>query len=249
MVRRWLPAWTRRTYQGQSGFVCSVRAALDDFFSAGTRSIRARRSAWAACGVALVLVPWVIRTWRITGSPVIYSNAGFALWTSNHSLTFDYFPHESIDAASEAEAQSLSPAEKNELNALYDPQGMRESRWFWNKGVAYIAAHPGLTARRAAYKVWIAFSPVFSPAKSAAFEALYFISYVSVVLLSCVMGSFALGSAVFWGHTGHRMYVEPYFMILAAYPISRPGSWATSTFWQVEAGEAADRGTPIATEG
>ena len=232
------------------------------FFSSGNSAVRARRCVWTLLGVCLVVGAWVARTWIVTGSPVIYSNAGEALWQSNHALTFDYFPRQSIDAANDAEWKALSPEDRKELDALAGPddgdvrpstwsmrlrrrffpaqfsatnqQGIRQSEWFWRRGMAFIKAHPWLTLRRAALKVWIAFSPVFSPAKSAAFEAVYLVFWLPLLVLSVLGGwksraqwrdcgyfytlilSFALGSAVFWGHSSHRMYVEPYLMILAA---------------------------------
>jgi 4-amino-4-deoxy-L-arabinose transferase-like glycosyltransferase len=194
-----------------------------------------RRVAWVALGVALVLGPWVVRTWRITGSPILYSNGGQALWAANHAQTFDYFPRLSIDEASEAEYGSLSAADRRELKALNDPHGIGQAQWYWNKGMAFILANPGLTLKRAVYKVWIAFSPVFSPGKPGAFQIVYFLSYFPLLVLSVagawlarrrwrelgyiymLVLSFALGCAVLWGHTSHRMYVEPYLMILAAH--------------------------------
>jgi 4-amino-4-deoxy-L-arabinose transferase-like glycosyltransferase len=204
-------------------------------FSAGSAALRTRRLAWTALGVTLLLGPWVVRTWRITGTPILYSNGGFALWTSNQRLTFDYFPEQSIDEAHIPEWNDLKPAERAEFNALPDdPQGIFQGRWYWNKGMSFILANPGLTLRRDLRKIWIAFSPRFSPAKSRAFEALYFVSYFPVLVLAVVgiwrsrarwrelgyiyvlIATFALGSAVLWAHTSHRMYVEPYLMILAA---------------------------------
>ena len=105
--------------------------------------------------------------------------------------------------------------------------------------MAFIRANPALTTRRAAYKIWIAFSPVFSPAHGAAFQTLYFVSYLPLFILApvgmwrareqwriqgCIyllIASFAVSCAVFWGHTSHRMYIEPYLMIFAASAVLR----------------------------
>ncbi len=197
------------------------------------------RVAWAGLGLAVVLGPWVIRTWRIAGEPILYSNGGFSLWTSNHRLTFDYFPELSIDAAAGPEWDDLSAEERREYDAIVDPQGVRQTHWLWRKGVAFMTAHPGLTVKRAACKVWIAFSPKFSPAKGWAFQSVYFASYFPLFVLAWIgawkaraqwretgyvyllIVSFALGSAIFWAHTSHRMYVEPYMMIFSAYGVMR----------------------------
>jgi hypothetical protein len=193
---------------------------------------------WAALGIVLVLGPWLVRTWRITGAPVIYSNVGFSLWTSNHRLTFYYFPERSIDDAGESEFEDLTADEKSELLATGDAQGIRESRWYWDKGMVFIRSHPALTLWRALYKIWIAFSPRFSPAKGWLFQVIYCVFYFPLFVLSGIgfwqarqqwretgymallVIAFELGSAVFWAHTSHRMYVEPYLMILSAYAVT-----------------------------
>jgi 4-amino-4-deoxy-L-arabinose transferase-like glycosyltransferase len=202
------------------------------FFSQGPRT---QRFLFTTLGVVVLLGPWVMRTWRITGSPVLYSNGGFALWTSNHRLTFDYFPEHSIDDAHVPEWNDLTGAERDEFNAITDdPQDVAHSRWYWNKGMAFILANPGLTFERGLRKIWIAFSPRFSPAQSAAFEAVYFVSYFPLLILAMagvlmtrarwrqlgyvyvLVLTFAAGTAVLWAHTSHRMYLEPYLMIFAA---------------------------------
>lgn len=200
--------------------------------------LRWRRVTWAGLGVLLVLGPWLVRTWRVAGEPILYSNAGFSLWTANHKLTFDYFPERSIDDASGPQWDDLSAEERHEFDAIVDRQGIQQTHWLWRKGMAFIEANPGLTLKRAVYKVWIAFSPRFSPAKGWLFQSVYLVSYFPLFLLTGVgawkaraqwreagyfyvlMASFALGSAVFWAHTSHRMYLEPYLMILSAHAVA-----------------------------
>lgn len=204
-------------------------------FSQGNPRQRTRRAAWAALGVLLLLGPWAVRTWRITGTPILYSNGGFSLWTSNHRLTFDYFPEQSIDEAHIPEWEDLSNEDKRVLAEIEnnDPQGVRQAAWYWSKGMEFIRANPGLTFLRGLRKIGVAFSPVFSPRKGVAFEALYLISYLPLALLAAagiwirrarwrelgyiylLIATFALGSAALWAHTSHRMYVEPSLMILA----------------------------------
>lgn len=189
-------------------------------------------------GVMLVLGPWFIRTWRIVGAPVLYSNGGFSLWTSNHRLTFDYFPGQSIDAAALPEWNDLPLIEQEEIHSLQDrdPQGIQPAKWYWRKGMAFITAHPWLTVKRALYKIWTGFSLQYSPAKGFVFQAVYLAFYLPLFVLAgpgswliarrrwphvgyvfMLILSFAGCCAVFWGHTSHRMYLEPYLMIFAAY--------------------------------
>jgi 4-amino-4-deoxy-L-arabinose transferase-like glycosyltransferase len=196
-----------------------------------------RRTLWIAVGAVIVVGPWVVRTWRITGEPILYSNGGFSLWTANHRLTFDYFPERRIDDASVPEWEDLTPQELATFQSISDPNWIEQTHWLWNKGVDFIRAHPWLTLRRAVYKIWIGFSPRFSPAKGWLFQTIYFISYAPVLALACwgawlsryrwrdmayiyaAFLGFVLGTAVFWAHTSHRMYLEPYLMILASYAV------------------------------
>ena len=202
-------------------------------------TLRRRRCLWTAAGFALLVCPWVARTWIVTGSPVIYSNGGFALWTAQHPRTFDYFPERSIDEASLSEEQDLSPAGRKACHSGGDPHGIRCSAWFWAEGMKYVKAAPGTAVKHGLYKIYVAFSPVFSPAKGVMFQWVYFISYFPLLLFSALgagisrsrwretgfigvlIVTFAAGCAVFWGHTSHRMYLEPSLMILASGAIPR----------------------------
>lgn len=223
------------------------------------------RSAFAFLGLALTLVPWLIRSEVVVGAPVTFSNGGFALWTANHRLTFDYFPEQSIDKARLPEIADLSEEDRRELIALSapdrfsvpdlyegilprerlaavsakDPNGLREAKWFWDRGMRFIQSHPWLTLLRGVRKVGIAFSPIFSPRKDWGQQVVYFCSYFPLLIgsilgvwwsrrrwrdlgyLYLLLVTFAAGSAVFWAHTSHRMYLEPYLMILAAYPVAK----------------------------
>ena len=204
-----------------------------------------RRALWMALGAVLIVGPWVVRTWRITGEPILYSNAGFSLWTANHRLTFDYFPDRRIDDAQVPEWTDLTPAEQREFDAISDPHWIKQTHWLWRKGMAFILAHKWMTLRRAVFKVWIGFSPRFSPAKGWLFQTVYFVSYAPMLALACwgawrsrqrwrdlayiyaAFLGFALGTAVFWAHTSHRMYLEPYLMILAASTVT-----TTRLYWR-----------------
>ena len=98
----------------------------------------ARRFLWMALGAVLIVGPWVVRTWRITGEPILYSNGGFSLWTANHRLTFDYFPERRIDDAQVPEWSDLTPDEQREFDAISDPHWIKQTHWLWSKGMAFI---------------------------------------------------------------------------------------------------------------
>src|SRR3569833_1830954 len=209
-----------------------------------------RRWFYAAHGVVALLGPWVVRTWLVTGAPILYSNGGFSLWTANQQKTNEKKPEQSIDAAQEPEWLDVPVAERHAFYEIHDPQFIRETAWFWKRGMAFMEAHPWLTSGRAVRKVWLAFSPVFSPRHGAVFEAVYLVSYLPLFVLApfgmwrsrdrwrdfgCIywlIASFAVSCALFWGHTSHRMYIEPYLMNFAAACAGRkPGGSAQAVPW------------------
>jgi 4-amino-4-deoxy-L-arabinose transferase-like glycosyltransferase len=47
--------------------------------------------------IALMVSPWLVRSYRLTGSPTLSTESGFFLWLGNNSLTFSKYPNESVD--------------------------------------------------------------------------------------------------------------------------------------------------------
>src|SRR5439155_19801664 len=91
--------------------------------------------------------PWLMRTWRITGAPVLSSQTGRALWIGNNPDTFSFYPNQSIDLSTAAAAAKLSVQDRAELERSGTEVG--KSSWFAAKGVAFIRQHPWLTIRQA----------------------------------------------------------------------------------------------------
>lgn len=198
-----------------------------------------RRGLLVALSLGLLVGGWMLRTWRVTGSPMLYSNTGFAWWTIHHPRAFEVFPQRSIDDVTLTQWGDLDDVDRRALDQLQDAHGIARSRWFWQKGWEFIASDPARALRQAVEKIWIAFSPVFSPAKGTAFEILYAVMYAPLSLLTplgiwwtrqrwrdllplyLLLGAFAISCALFWGHTSHRMLVEPYLMLFASVVIVR----------------------------
>ena len=175
------------------------------------------------------------------GAPVLYSNSGFSLFKGNNDYTFRYFPEKSIDEVSNSAFGELSESEDREGRRLAaaDPNGIQVSNWLWKRGMSYIEAHPWLTVWHGIRKIEIGFSPIFSPRKGLVEQTVYFVSYFPILVggiagawLSCrrwrevgyfyvLMLTFSLGTAIFWAHTSHRMYLDPYLMIFSAYAVRR----------------------------
>jgi 4-amino-4-deoxy-L-arabinose transferase-like glycosyltransferase len=200
-----------------------------------------RRAGVALLGFLLTIGPWLIRTERLTGAPLIYSQAGRALWESNNAVTFRSFPQQSIDTVPGRATAEFSDQDRRELREVMaaDPQGVGTSRWYWARGMRFIEEHPVLTLARGFRKIAIGFSPVFSPRKNFGPEAVYFVSYAPLLVggvaglwlsrrrwrrlgyLYCLFAMFAAGTAVFWAHTSHRVYLDPYLMMFSVFAIRR----------------------------
>ena len=78
---------------------------------------RFRKSSILLLAVTVMVGPWLIRTYDLTGAAVLNSQNGEALWTGNNSATFSHYPEGSI----RDEAWSkLTPADWAELDRLAD---------------------------------------------------------------------------------------------------------------------------------
>jgi len=199
----------------------------------GTKNVE--RAVIVYLAMLLTLAPWVIRTERLVGAPIIYSPAGLALFTANNAATFRYFPGRSIDNVHAPALAALSDEEKRDFAAQKDPNGILRSNWLWQRGMLYIKQHPWLSLIGGVRKIGIGFSPIFSPDKGLGQGAVYFASYFPILAgglagmwltrgrwrefgyIYLLFASFAMGTAVFWAHTSHRVYLDPYLMIFAAY--------------------------------
>jgi 4-amino-4-deoxy-L-arabinose transferase-like glycosyltransferase len=190
----------------------------------------------AYLGLILTLIPWLVRTQLIVGAPILYSDTGRSLFVAHNPFVFDYFPEQSLDMVTRPAFESLTAEERLELARATeaDPHGLARSDWLWRRGMAYIEQHRLLSVWEGFRKIGIGFSPLFSPRKSAVEQSLYFLSYFPLLVGSIAAAwrlrarwrelgffyllivMFALGTAVFWAHTSHRMYLDPCLMILSA---------------------------------
>jgi 4-amino-4-deoxy-L-arabinose transferase-like glycosyltransferase len=185
-------------------------------------------------GALLVtLSPWLIRSHRITGAWTLGTEFGAALWGGNNAETFRYYPRESIDLSRRAALDALSAAEKVELAALSNDE-IAVSNWYERKGLAYIKHHPEEFVLNGLKKVVAAFGWLPSPRGSVWRNMAYLLSYTPVLALGIwgmwldrrrwqmnipiywLFLSFAAITAVLWGHTSHRAYLDVYWMIYAS---------------------------------
>jgi hypothetical protein len=186
------------------------------------------------CGGALVLTvsPWLARSYRLTGVPTLSTATGFEVWSGNNPYTFSHYPTESIDLSTAA-YDAMSAAEKARKEKLQGNESVRD-RWFLQKGVEYIRAHPWLSVANGFRKLGAAFGWLPSPRRGFWPNLVYALSYGPVMALgTCGMWSrrsrwredafmyalfvvFAAVTAVFFTHTSHRSYLDVYWIVFAA---------------------------------
>ena len=185
-------------------------------------------------GTALLLTvgPWLIRTWRVSGAPVLSSQTGRALWIGNNPQTFSFYPYQSIDRSTAAAAEKLSAEDNAELERLSADE-IQTSRWFQEKGLGFIREHPALTLQAFLRKLIAGFSWKLNPLREPLAQWSYAAFYIPVSILGAVGIFLALGrretllivmafvsfigvTGVFWAHTSHRSYLDVYLTIFAA---------------------------------
>ena len=196
-----------------------------------------RRRAWTfllcAGAIALAFSPWLARSFLLTNSLTLGSQTGFFLWLGNNPDTFSRYPYESIDLSQEVDLAALSPDDKAELQAL-KPNEAAIDNWYLRKGLNYMREHPWQTVVGSVRKVAAAFCMLPSPRRSFWPNLIYFVSYGPVMILGlcgmwagrrkwrdhlifyALFASFIGVTAIFFGHTSYRSYLDVYFMVFAA---------------------------------
>lgn len=186
-----------------------------------------------AGAVVLTVSPWLARSYWLTGSPTLSSESGFFLWLGNNPYTFSHYPNESIDDSQDAALKALSPQENTEIKALSTNEAAVD-RWFLRKGLDYIREHPWQTLVNGLRKIGAAFCLLPSPRRSFWPNLFYFLSYAPVISLGlwgmwagrqhwrdhiifyALFVSFSAVTAVFFGHTSYRAYLDVYWIVFAA---------------------------------
>jgi 4-amino-4-deoxy-L-arabinose transferase-like glycosyltransferase len=212
------------------------------------RMVPRRQTWWAAvvcAGVlALTVSPWLIRSFLLTGSVTLSTQTGFFLWLGNNPYTFSRYPQESIDRSQAVALAALSSQEKSELEARQHNEAMVDG-WFWSKGLEYIRDHPWRTLGSGLRKTVDAFGWLPSPRRSFWPSLAHALSY-GLVMIFGLWGmwasrrhwrehsifytqfvAFAAVTAVFFGHTSYRAYLDVYLIVfgagvLAAWPHISP---------------------------
>ena len=194
---------------------------------------RFRTCLLCAGAVALAVSPWLARSYWLTGSPTLSTESGFSLWEANNSYTFSHYPIESIDVSEAVAFAALSPEDRAEIKAL-GPNEAAVDRWFLRKGLDYMREHPWQTITGGFRKLGAAFCLLPSPRRNFWPALVYFLSYGPVMILGllgmwigrqkwrehlifyALFATFAAPTAVFYGHTNYRTYLDVYWIVFAA---------------------------------
>jgi 4-amino-4-deoxy-L-arabinose transferase-like glycosyltransferase len=196
-----------------------------------------RQRWWAAlvcAGVlALTVSPWLVRSYRLTQSVTLSTQTGFFLWLGNNPYTFSRYPQESIDRSQAVALAALSSQEKSELEAGPDNEALVDE-WFWKKGLDYIRNHPWRTFNNGFRKIVDAFSWLPSPRRGFWPSLGHALSYGPVMIFGlwgmwagrtqwrehsifyAQFVAFTAVTAVFFGHTSYRAYLDVYWIVFAA---------------------------------
>jgi 4-amino-4-deoxy-L-arabinose transferase-like glycosyltransferase len=181
---------------------------------------------------ALTVSPWLVRSYWLTGSATLSSRNGFLLWIGNNPYTFSRYPTESIDQSQAIALAAISVQEKRELQAL--PNDAAVDQWFRKRGLDYIVEHPWLTLGNSFRKIGGAFGWSLSPRRSFWPNLVHLLAYGPIMILGlwgmwtsrrqwrehsifyAQFISFAAVTAVFFGHTSARAYLDVYWIVFAA---------------------------------
>jgi 4-amino-4-deoxy-L-arabinose transferase-like glycosyltransferase len=193
-----------------------------------------RRSALACAAVlALIVTPWLTRQYRLTGIATLSTEIGVQVWNGNNALTFSHYPEESSDLSKDAAFDALTPQERAERYALAGHEAATD-RWFLRKGLAYIREHPWLTITRGIRKIVAAFGWLPSPRHGDWGNLAHALSYGPMMALGlwgmwlrrsnwredaiiyAAFVCFGAVTAVWFGHTSHRAYLDVYWIVFAA---------------------------------
>jgi hypothetical protein len=181
----------------------------------------------------LTVLPWLWRNERLVGAPVLTTEAGYELWNGNNEMLFRYYPMQSVDVSINAHVDTLDaipaderpPATANEVEI---------DRWFERQALNYIRTHPWLTVANGFRKIGAAFDWLPTPRRSLAQSVLHAVSFGPVMLVGLwgmwlrrahwrddsliylLFGQFLLVTAVYFGQTNHRVFLDVYFIVFGA---------------------------------
>jgi hypothetical protein len=195
------------------------------------------------CALILVLTvfPWLWRNYELTGQPALTTEAGFELWNGNNDMLFRYYPMHSVDVSINANVDALTAQDQQELAQLGSNEAAID-HWYERKALVYIRAHPWLTFTNAFRKIGATFDWLPTPRRSLAQTLVHAFSFGPVMVLGLwgmwqrrsrwrddsliylLFAQFLLVTAVYFGQTNHRVFLDVYLIVFAAGVLAKAGS-------------------------
>jgi 4-amino-4-deoxy-L-arabinose transferase-like glycosyltransferase len=205
------------------------------------------------CAMMLVVTvsPWLIRNYRLTGEPVLTTEAGFELGNGNNPMLFDYYPMQSVDVSIAANQDALSTQDQRQLAELGTNEAAVD-HWYRQRAIQYIRAHPWLTVINGLRKIGATFDWLPTPRRSRAQAIVHALSFGPVLLLGLwgmwrhrthwredsliylLFAQFVLVTAVYFGQTNHRVFLDVYLIVFAADAIADSLRASAGTSFKVE---------------
>jgi 4-amino-4-deoxy-L-arabinose transferase-like glycosyltransferase len=210
--------------------------------SSRTLSQRALMSATLLAGIAAVVGPWMMRNYAVSGRFALTSQAGMSFCVSHNSSTFDFYPYRgTIDQSWAAYHDKLPEELRPQRDAVLSDE-FKAADWYRQQALTYIRQHPLETIRRGLVKILVNFAGILSPMADPVKNWTYFISFWGLTLLA-LAGLYELRgtsfSTVFWGlmvaqatfsfvyyaHTSHRSYLDPFLAVPAGIGLLKVVHW------------------------
>jgi hypothetical protein len=187
------------------------------------------------CALVLVVTvsPWLVRNWLLTGEPVLTTEAGFELWNGNNAMLFETYPMKSIDVSISAHVDALNALDPKDQ----PPRGASDvvvDHWFQQRALTYMRTHPWLTFTNGLRKIGATFDWLPTPRRSLAQTLVHVLSFGPVMLLGLwgvwihrsqwredsliylLFAQFLVVTAIYFGQTNHRVFLDVYFIVFAA---------------------------------
>lgn len=202
------------------------------------RAERVRASLAVVVGMAVVVVPWMIRNAAVSGRFALTSQSGVSFGLAHNPQTFDFYPYRgTIDQSWGAYHEKMSPEQLQQVEALGADE-FKRSAWYQEEGWRYIRSEPVETIRRGFVKALVSFAGVMSPLADPVKNWVYSISFWGLTILALVglrslrrtpfwnvfwgmMLAQAVFSFVYYAHTSHRSYLDPLLAVPAGIGMAR----------------------------
>jgi 4-amino-4-deoxy-L-arabinose transferase-like glycosyltransferase len=201
---------------------------------------RTRRAVAMAAAIVITLAPWLYRNQQVFGRPVLVTGNGFRFFIGN-------LPPSQGSARLASGQDVVEVAEPDLLNVLPALDEAAQDRLFWERGRAFVHAHPAAFAAQVARK--LVYFWTWTPVAGAAYARLYLFLYLvyygavllaagagaatlyrsehrrALILILALLLSVSAVHALFYVELRHRWALEPILLLLAAIGITRPPTW------------------------